>query len=330
MKTRTLLRTLIALAFVGITVASCKKEPLNPPVEPLPATDFQYSVLEQRQLKQFTWEPKSNTGPLTNGEEKIEQLYVTSFNEVTLETSAPVNVSSSLPSSVSVEKITSTKFRLNYNAEGTALIKLWNGPDGAGQIVKSFTVKSQESVPLEGIMFTYAGQPLPITHYTTSRPPLLADLPDDWVNEDKTKPSTSDFLLEPYKKPMIWQDGEGETEVERRNNGRPVEDPDQGALLVFEGLIPENTSFRTVESFESEFRTTGDKLKRMIDAGVVEPGEYDGLWPNIKDKPKDVSEYIGSKMWIAICNERFYMASLKFNAPGSKYFYLYHAKENYE
>ena len=210
------------------------------------------------------------------------------------------------------------------------MIKLWNGPEGAGQKVKSFTVKGAESVPLEGIMFTYGGQPLPITRASTSRPPLLANLPDDWVNEDKVRPNSSDFLLQPYAKPMIWKDGEGETEVERHNNGGFVEDPDQGALLVFDGLIPENTSYRTVESFESEFRTTGDRLKRLVEYGVVKEGEYDGLWPNVKDNPKDVSEYIGSKMWIALCNDRFYMASLKFNAPGSKYFYLYHAKEDYE
>ena len=324
------LLSLVAVAVAAAALASCEKEPINPPVEQLPAVDFQYSVLEQRQLKAFTWAPESNTGPLSNGEESIKQLYVTAYNEVTLEANSPVNVSSSQPGFVAVEKVTSKKYRLVYKGEGTSMIKLWNGPDGAGQIIKSFTVKSQESVPLEGIMFNYAGQPLPITHFTTSRPPLLANLPDDWVNEDKTRPNTSDFLLEPYKKPMIWQDGEGETEVERHNNGDFVEDPDQGALLVFEGLIPENASFRTVESFESEFQVWWDRLKRMVDAGVVEPGEYDGLWPNVKDNPKDVSEYIGSKMWIAICNERFYMASLKFNAPGSKFFYLYHAKENYE
>ena len=54
---------------------------LNPTVEDLPASDFQYVVKEQRQLKGFTWEDQGG-GVLSNGEEAICQLYVTAYNEV--------------------------------------------------------------------------------------------------------------------------------------------------------------------------------------------------------------------------------------------------------
>lgn len=317
-----------------LTLVSCNRE--NPKPLDLPGLPFEASLTEVRSSKTFHWRVfQDDLGHwiTDNGEESIRTLYVTAYNSpVVLETTSEVNVESSDAKVIAVERKAEGNnrvFYLLYKGEGQATIRMWNG-SGSSEVSQCFCAQGREYVALEGILFTYGGEPLPITHYTTSRPPLLANLPDDWVNEDKTRPNTSDFLLEPYKKPMIWQDGEGETEVERHNNGDFVEDPDQGALLVFEGLIPENASFRTVESFESEFRTTADKLQRMINAGIVEPGEYDGLWPNVKDNPKDVSEYIGAKMWIAICNERFYMASLKFKAPGSKFFYLYHAKENYE
>lgn len=317
-----------------LTLVSCNRE--NPKPLDLPGLPFEASLTEVRSSKTFHWRVfQDDLGHwiTDNGEESIRTLYVTAYNSpVVLETTSEVNVESSDAKVIAVERKAEGNnrvFYLLYKGEGQATIRMWNG-SGSSEVSQCFGAQGREYVALEGILFTYGGEPLPITHYTTSRPPLLANLPDDWVNEDKTRPNTSDFLLEPYKKPMIWQDGEGETEVERHNNGDFVEDPDQGALLVFEGLIPENASFRTVESFESEFRTTADKLQRMINAGIVEPGEYDGLWPNVKDNPKDVSEYIGAKMWIAICNERFYMASLKFKAPGSKFFYLYHAKENYE
>jgi len=317
-----------------LTLVSCNRE--NPKPLDLPGLPFEASLTEVRSSKTFHWRVfQDDLGHwiTDNGEESIRTLYVTAYNSpVVLETTSEVNVESSDAKVIAVERKAEGNnrvFYLLYKGEGQATIRMWNG-SGSGEVSQSFGAQGREYVALEGILFTYGGEPLPITHYTTSRPPLLANLPDDWVNEDKTRPNTSDFLLEPYKKPMIWQDGEGETEVERHNNGDFVEDPDQGALLVFEGLIPENASFRTVESFESEFEVWWNKLQRMINAGIVEPGEYDGLWPNVKDNPKDVSEYIGAKMWIAICNERFYMASLKFKAPGSKFFYLYHAKENYE
>ena len=45
--------TFSVLMMLGVT-ASCEKDTLNPSVEDLPSEDFQYSVLEKRQLKQFT------------------------------------------------------------------------------------------------------------------------------------------------------------------------------------------------------------------------------------------------------------------------------------
>lgn len=315
---------------------ACKKEPLNPTPENLPAQEFQLSITEVRQTRTYNWEVTpgaSGTCTLDNHEEAITQLNVTAYNTVTLSTTADVNAESSNPSAVAVTKVSegnNRSYMLTYKSDGVATIKLYNGT-GTGTVSQTFSVKGIEYVPLEGILFTYGGQPLEIRRSTTSRPPLYCKFPEDEdaENYDKPRPSTTDFSIVPYVKPDIWRDGPGENEVERHNNGGFVPDPDAGTLLTFDGLIPENTSFRTVESFESEWECYPNELEKMIHYGYVERGEYDGLWPNVYENPKDVSEYIGAKMWIAPINDQYYMACLKFNAPGTKYFYLYHAQEDY-
>ena len=176
-----------ALLFASI---ACQKD-LNPPVEQLPAVDFQYSVLEQRQLKAFTWAPESNAGPLSNGEESIKQLYVTAYNEVTLEANSPVNVSSSQPGFVSVEKVTSKKYRLVYKGDGASHIKVWNGTEGQNAIVKGFDVIGLEYVDIKGLRFSlgtdkdHTKNPVFVfSRFTTSRPPICCNFPDDSPNED--------------------------------------------------------------------------------------------------------------------------------------------------
>ncbi len=321
-----IMRNLLLMLSVGalLTLVSCNRD--NPKPLDLPGQPFEASLTEVRSSKTFHWQVLQDDGGhwvTDNGEESIRTLYVTAYNSpVVLETTAEVNIESSDAKVIAVvrkEEGNNRIFHLVYKGEGQTTIRLWNGT-GAGEVSKSFDICGREYVALEGILFTYGGEPLPIKHYTTSRPPLLCKFPEDDVNEDKPRPGTTDFSLIPYAKPMKW-------DVETWTT---IVDPDQGTLLTFEGLIPENTSFRTVESFESEWECIPNRLKNMIHYGVVKEGEYEGKWPNVQDSPRDVSEYIGAKMWIACCNGRFYMASLKFSAPAAKYFYLYHAMEDYE
>lgn len=335
MKTRTFLRHSTIFATIALfAIVACEKQPLNPPTEKLPATDFDYSVLERRELKQFTWEPKSNTGPLANGEEKIEQLYVTAFNEVTLETSAPVNVSSSQPSFVTVEKVNTKKYRLIYKGDGAARIKVWNGTEGQGAIIKEFDVIGQQYIDIKGLRFSlgtdkdHTKNPVFIfSRFTTSRPPIRCKFPEDADNEDKKgRPSTSDFMCMPYQKPMWYNYDYGEY-------GRYQVDVTQGALLTFEGIEPENASFRTITSFESEWDAYYNYTSRMARDGYFNAGDY--VWPNIHSCNYDVSNFTSPEdptdIWIDWASE-CYIALLRIPvAEGARYYYVFRAQdEEYE
>ena len=325
--------TLSVLLMLGVT-ASCEKDTLNPPVEDLPSEDFQYSVLEQRQLKQFTWAPESNTGPLSNGEESIRQLYVTAFNEVTLEASTPVNVSSSQPGFVAVEKVTSKRYRLVYKGDGASHIKVWNGTEGQNAIVKGFDVIGIEYVDIKGLRFSlgtgkdHTKNPVFVfSRFTTSRPPICCNFPEDTPNEDsKARPKTSDFMCMPYQKPMWYNYDYGEY-------GTYQEDVTQGALLTFEGVEPENASFRTITSFESEWDAYRGLTSTMVLTGYFNEGDY--VWPNIHSCNYDVSHFTSSEdptdMWISWASD-CYIALLRIPvAEGVRYYYVFRAQdEKYE
>lgn len=309
----------------------CKKD-LNPPVQDLPAAEFNYSVSEQRQLKAFTWEPQSNTGPLSNGEESINQLYVTAYNEVTIQVSANVNVSSSKPDVVAVEKVSSgsRSFRLVYKGDGASTIKLWNGTEGSNAVVKSFSVVGREFIDVTGLRFSlgtnkdHTQNPVFVfSRFTTSRPPIRCNFPDDNQNIDKSgRPTTSDFMSGPYEKPMWYNFDYGEY-------GRWEGDKSSGALLTFEGLEPENASFRTFTSFESEWDSFYDFTNRMAQRGTIEPGEY--VWPNINSCNVDASQFLDSEdptdMWIPFTGDVYiYLIRIPVSS-GAKYFYCFRAMD---
>ena len=324
------LLSLLAVAVAAAAILSCKKEPLNPPVEDLPAVDFQYSVLEQRQMKAFNWAPESNTGPLSNGEESIKQLYVTSFNEVTLEASTPVNVSSSQPGFVAVEKVTSKKYRLVYKGDGASHIKVWNGTEGQNAIVKGFDVIGLEYVDIKGLRFSlgtdkdHTKNPVFVfSRFTTSRPPIRCNFPDDSDNEDKKgRPGTSDFMCMPYQKPKWYN-------YDYDEYGRYEVDVTQGALLTFEGVEPENASFRTVTSFESEWDAYYNYTSRMARDGYFNEGDY--VWPNIHSCNYDVSYFTSledpTDIWIDWASE-CYIALLRIPVlEGARYYYVFRADD---
>lgn len=310
----------MVLLFASI---ACQKDG-NPPVENLPAVDFQYSVLEQRQLKAFTWTPASNSGPLSNGEESIKQLYVTAFNEVVIEASSPVNVSSTQPGYVAVEKVTSKKYRLVYKADGTSHIKIWNGTEGQNAVVKGFDVIGLEYIDVAGLRFTYGGEPLVVKHVANSRPKVYCKKGD----EDPQFPQRSketDFTWWQYKKPNVWVD-----DPDKPGYGTFVTDPTQGALMRFEGFEPENTSFRTVIDFESEWDFCFHKTMLMQESGYFEEGMY-ANWPNERGVNKDINEYAGREIWIADLGAPMYIACVKVDTKnGTKYLLLYYGDNEYK
>ena len=324
MKHKHLLPAVAAMAIVAL--AGCKKTDSNPPVEDLASVPFEFALEEVRQLKTFRW--WAPDGILTNDEETIHELYVTEYNEVTVMATASVNASSEQPDVVAIERTGEGKdtFRLLFKGEGKTTIHLWNGTEGANRNHRQFQVTGRAFVDLQGVRFEYAGQPLLITHYMEKRPLLLITSEDGKAgNEDNPARmlSQGDILLKPYVKPDIWSE-------EKRTF---ITNPDQGALLKFVGLEPENASFRTITAFESEWDVNWKQMsKRLIAWGIIEEGEYPD-WPCLSNCHVDVSYFVEERpaqIWIAcVYDSPYYLASIKVPVADGKtrYYYLYHAPE---
>jgi len=306
----------------AMALYGCEETDPNPSVEDLAAVPFEYTLEEVRQLKTFHW--REEDGVLTNEEESARELYLTEYNEITLRTSAPVNATSDHPEVVAIEREREDLFRLRYKGEGIATLHLWNGTQGQDCIHSQFNVRGQSFVDLEGVRFEYAGEPLLITRFMEKRPLLLIN-PEDANNEDNPARmlSQGDFFLKPYLKPDLWSE----------EKGTFITNPDQGALLQFVGLEPENTSFRTITAFESEWDASWKQMSKRLSAwGIIGEGEYPD-WPCLSSCRKDVSYFTEEKpaqIWVAcVYDSPYYMASIKIPVADGKtrYYYLYHAPE---
>ena len=327
------------MAIMGAAVVSCHKDE-NPAVQDLPGKTFSISITEQRDKATFDWSVSG--GKTVNPKETIQELCVTAYNTVTLSTGGvEVNVSSSDPTVVGVEKVGSgsSSYRLVYkggsgdNAKvGLVTIKVWNGT-GAAEIAQSFTVKGLEFVDVVGLRFNYGseywdkdgnyveceGETLIVKNVSWSRPKMLCKDEDGYTySNDPERPKKTDFTWRQYGKPNIY-DYEKETFVV---------DPKTGALMRFEGLEPENASFRTLTAFESEWDFYRHKTESLVAQGIIQPGEYDN-WPNVSGINADVSDYVGREIWVYELGAPTYVACLSVPVSGNrtKYLYLYYTPE---
>ena len=312
---------------MGAALISCNKESRNPKPVELPGKAFSVSITENRDKATFEWTVEG--GKTVNPAESIQELCVTAFNTVTLKTGGvDVNVSSSNPAVVAVEKVgaSSSSYSLVYkggsgdNAKvGLATIKVWNG-SGAAEVSQSFTVKGLEFVDVEGLRFTYGGEPLVVKHVAITRPKMYCNEKDEYPSFSQ-RSTQGDFTWRQFGKPSIWVD-----DPERPGYGTFVHDPTQGALMRFEGFEPENTSFRTVVDFESEWDYCWNKTENLLELGYIEEGMY-ANWPNETNVNKDVSEYAGREIWIAELGAPTYVACVKVKTKDSfKYLILYYGE----
>ncbi len=306
---------------MGAALVSCNKTPQNPKPVDLPGKEFTVSITENRDQATFEWTVEG--GKTVNPAETIQELCITAFNTVTLKTGGvDVNVSSSDPTVVAVEKVGSSNYQLVYKGGsgdgakvGLATIRVWNGT-GTAEVSQSFTVKGLEYVDVEGLRFTYGGEPLIVKHVAYSRPNMYCKEGDEYPDFSK-RPKQGDFTWMQFKKPNIWVE-----DPERPGYGSFVIDTTQGALLRFEGLEPENTSFRTVSAFESEWDFLWNMTEIMSRYGYFEEGMY-ADWPNERDVNKDVSDYAEREIWVDDAT-RIYVACLKLKVyEGNKFFILY-------
>ena len=315
---------------MGAALVSCDKTPQNPKPQDLPGKAFTLSITENRDQATFEWTVEG--GKTVNPRETIQELCVTAFNTVTLETGGvEVNVSSSDPTVVAVEKTgsSSSSYRLVYKGGsgdgakvGLATIRVWNG-SGTAEVSQSFTVKGLEYVDVEGLRFTYGGEPLIVKHVAYSRPNMYCKESDEYPDFTK-RPKQGDFTWMQYKKPNIYVFDDPE---HPHMGGHFEIDTTQGALFRFDGLEPENASFRTISDFESEWDFCCNMTDGLISLGYFEEGMY-ADWPNERGVNKDVGEYAGREIWMMSQWDCTYTACLKVKTNnGYKYLILYHGKE---
>lgn len=301
---------------------SCNRD--KPQYLDLPGEPFDVTLTEQRCSRTFHWQVRQNERGAwitDNGEESVQTLCITAYNSpVVLETTADVNVESSDPKVVAVEHQAdgdNRRFNLSYKGDGTVVIRLWNGGQETGYS-KQFRAEGAECVDVTGIRFTYGGEPLVITRSSLSRPKIIA-CDDDAVHEDeygwsnKTRPTETDFTWHQYMKPDIYDE----------DLQTFVIDPNQGTVLRFEGLEPENTSFRIIAAFESEWDYYRQMTRSLVSKGIIREGEY-ADWPNVRGISEDVSVFEGREIWISRLGAPTYVASILVKAREDKYFWLYY------
>ena len=341
-----------------LALVSCDRD-IQKPLD-LPGQAFEVSLTEQREMKTFNWTLEESQGQWrtvhyeypdwtscegTSREEnhtptkklRTEQtLHITAYNTVTLSTTADVNVESVNPAVVAVQRVSegnNRKFLLTYKGDGLTSVKIWNGT-GSAVVEKVISVVGKECVDVEGLRFNYGseywdeegnyvvceGSELIVKRVSYSRPNLVCNAEDDKAkNEDKPRPQKPDSDLDwlPYFREAYY-DWDLETFVHNWKNG---------ALLRFEGVYPENASFRTLLSFESEWdyyrhMTRTYSAKAANSYSIIEEGQY-ADWPNIAGINEDVSHYEGKEIWVAFNSGPTYVAAIKVKAEQNKYLLMF-------
>lgn len=315
---------------------SCKKDnpeaPHNPTEETLSPKSFEVSLTEERQTKTFTWDV-SASGSTDNHEESIKDLYVTKYNSVILNATADVNVKAETPAVVSVTRLNNRTYTLEYKSDGQTKITVWNG-NGSSRFERSFRVYGKEYIDITGVKFlwykydkatkTCSDAIISINHFKDKpielgdnvyREPRMGNLQD--------VESKSDFILDSdyndwNNRFVIGINDEGLWDLLDRKM--------YGHEMKFLGFEPENTSFRHVLGFQSDYMGEG-RYRDMVNAGQIKWGEYEWL-NNDKtncdvDDLKGIEAYLGSEGRFS--NQPFYMAVLTVDADKKRYYYFYHS-----
>lgn len=160
---------LSSIAVVFFTASSCKKTPVVIPEEEKPLTaeypsaSFTLSALEKRATEvEFPW-TISPSGETDSVKEKIDEMYVTSANTVTLSVKGGegyngVNVVSTNPKAVGVvylgkeQSTGADTYSLVYAGEGESKIEVWNG-SGAKTQKTTFAVHATKLIMPEAAVF---------------------------------------------------------------------------------------------------------------------------------------------------------------------------------
>ncbi len=333
MEPKELLPIALALAVIALVGAGCHKNdpdaPHNPEEKTIVSKPFDVSLTEVRQSKTFTWIVDA-AGATDNGEESIKELCVTKYNEVTLKATEDVNVKSDKPEYVSVTRVDDRTYVLEYKADGPARIQVWNG-EGTDRCERSFRVAAKECVDITGVKFLWY-------KYVRETDSCVDDVIT--ISHFKTKPIP--ICTEPYYYNASGEVAERETEndfyfYEDNNDwdriylfderGNILGDSGYCHEMAFLGFEPENTSFRNIVDFQSEWKYYGNIYSEAVGKFFIFNAEdYD--WPNEIGLNKDVSAFVGAKsnLW-TFDGSMMYHVIIHVKADVDRYYYLYHRKD---
>lgn len=229
------------VAALTITIAalmsfsSCEKE--DPNVDTgLAAEKFTLSAHERRCQntdKTFDW-TISASGKTDSIDEEIDDMYVTSVNELTLNSTAPVNVVSTNTAAVAVQKLSATSYRLTYVYEGEADIQVWNG----GKNFNKGTNKTQFHVTAKSlVMPEYAVFLLELNgqYYDTIKAKFF---------DERGWQAAMDNFCDHHLHATPWAFTSLTLPLGNVNEVWGVSISDHLYHIKFIGLEPENTSFR--------------------------------------------------------------------------------------
>lgn len=154
--------TYLFLAALSVAAAmsatSCGKDSLNPDVLDLPACEFTLTASETRGTDHVLPWTISKDGKTDSIEESLDEMYVTAYNELTLNVEPSgtgfqgVNVRSTKANVVRVTKIDDKHYSLTYIADGESDIEVWNGSSGT-ELKTVFKVKAKQYIELEKVIW---------------------------------------------------------------------------------------------------------------------------------------------------------------------------------
>lgn len=331
----------VVLAIGTLFIASCGKDnpeaPHNPTEEQLAGKPFDISITEVRQSKTFTWDVDA-AGVTDNHEESIKDLYATKYNTVTLKATEDVNVKAAEPAIVSVTRVDPKTYTLEYKGDGKTTIQVWNG-EGSGKVEKKFSIRGQECVDITGVKFlwykydkdtrTCHDDVISINHFKTNDFAVgvwsAYSNGDGGYNLEREKESDYFYYDDLYDWSLVynWKIVDG-TLTRGSFTG-------YGHELTFLGFEPENTSFRQIIDFQSEWKTglyCKEGLDYLVESGFINLDDYD--WPNDRDINKDVDELVGVRASMINYNGTpCYMAKISVMANVKRYYYLYQRGDAY-
>ena len=241
----------LSLILLLLAAASCRKtpagplvDPKNPAVQDLPGAAFTLTASENRYTdKPFPW-TISKTGVTDSVREQIDQMYVTTYNVVTVTVTGDgaaykgFNVASSNTDAVEIVSLSQDTFTLGYVKDGEADISVWNG-SGSSEQKTTFHVTAQHEIFPKAVVFV-------LDEGTEREKEVRAE---EWfIDEQDSFIRYYDGLINVHK-PLdyrsLYDNGEWHVYVDGKE-ADGLSSPEVLHTLRYERVEPENTSFGTI------------------------------------------------------------------------------------